>query len=363
MLLAVMAAPILQRGVPRANAQSTTLSCAPAPATTVATPAPASTFEKPAPAAELTKVKVGYVPALIFAPLMVALEKGYFAEFGVDVTLEPFPGGSDPIVLTASGQLDAGLGGAAPAFWNGVSQELPVKIIAPGHMEGNPVATPLMISKEACESGAITSVADLKGKKVSVNARGATEYWLNAALGTGGLTIKDIDLQTLAFPDAVAALASGAVDAAMIGEPLATSAEQQGIAVRLATDFPVQNLQVTTFFANESFLSEHPEAATGLVAAYLKACRDLTGEHFNDPENLAAIQKYTNVDPALISASVKPVYAVDGVVDIPGLNTLQQFFREQGYLEYDENIDATTVVDPQFIQGALELIGSYEAGS
>src|SRR5690606_38007517 len=119
-----------------------------------------------------------------------------------------------------------------------------------GHEEGSPVATPLMISKEACESGDITSAADLKGKKVPVNARGATEYWLDQALRTAGLTINDIDLQTLAFPDAVAALQSGAIDAAMVGEPLATSAEQQGIAVRLLSDFPVQGIQPTLIFAN-----------------------------------------------------------------------------------------------------------------
>ena len=53
-----------------------------------------------------------------------------------------------------------------------------------------------MISKAACESGAITSVADLEGKKVSVNARGATEYWLDQALATAGLSLDDIDLQT-----------------------------------------------------------------------------------------------------------------------------------------------------------------------
>ena len=242
LLLGLLVAPIVAFGGARVSGQEatpSTLSCVPVPVTTEAPPASTPASETAvAPAGELKKVKMGYVPVSIFAPVFVAKEKGYFAEQGLDVTLEPFPGGSDPVVLTASGQLDLGIGGAGPAFWNAIAQGLPIKVIAPGHAEGNPVATPLMISKEDCESGAISSVADLKGKKVSVNARGATEYWLSQALGTAGLTLDDIDLQTLAFPDAVAALASGAVDAAMVGEPLATKAEQDGIAVRLATDFP-----------------------------------------------------------------------------------------------------------------------------
>jgi NitT/TauT family transport system substrate-binding protein len=290
----------------------------------------------------------------------VAKEKGYYAEQGLDVTLEPLPGGSDMVVLTASGDFDAGIGGAGPAFWNAMNQGLPLKVIAPGHAEGDPVATPLMISKADCESGAITSVADLKGKKVSVNARGATEYWLNQALSTGGLTINDIDLQTLAFPDAVAALASGAVDAAMVGEPLATKAEQDGIAVRLASSFPVQDIQPTLIFANEKWAKENPEAAQGLVTAYLKACRDLTGAGYKDPANLAIIEQYTKVPAALVADAVQPIYAVDGQINVDGLNKLQTFFRDLGELDYDTDLDPNSFIDTQYVDAALQELGPYQ---
>lgn len=363
LLIGLLIAPIVAAGGPRASAQEstpTTLSCVPQPVTTEAPPAATPATAAVAPTGELKKVKMGYVPVSIFAPVFVAKEKGYFAEQGLDVSLEPFPGGSDPVVLTASGQLDLGIGGAGPAFWNAIAQGLPIKVIAPGHAEGNPVATPLMISKANCESGAIKSVADLKGKKVSVNARGATEYWLDQALRTAGLTIDDIDLQTLAFPDAVAALASGAVDAAMVGEPLATKAEQDGIAVRLATDFPVQNIQPTVIFANENFLKDNPEAATGLVTAYIKASRDLTGAGYNDPANLAIVEQYTKVPAALVAASVKPIYAVNGEINLDGLATMQSFFRQRGLLEYDQDLDPASIVDTQYVDAALAALGPYQ---
>ncbi|HYH10781.1 MAG TPA: ABC transporter substrate-binding protein, partial [Thermomicrobiales bacterium] len=211
------------------------LSCEPIPKATPAEPVSESVeipeFEVPEDAVDVT---IGYTPVSIFAPMFVAYEKGYFADEGLDVTLEALPGGSDMVVLTATGQFDAGLGGIGPAYWNAAAQELPVTIIAPGHMEASPVASPLMISKEACENGDITRVSDLKGKKVAVNSPGATELWLDIALRTDGLTIEDIDLQYMAFPDAVAALDSGALDGAIIGEPLATQAENEGIAVRIA---------------------------------------------------------------------------------------------------------------------------------
>jgi NitT/TauT family transport system substrate-binding protein len=328
----------------------------PAPSATSATPV--SDYEPPTEG--LTTVRMGFVPVSIFAPVFLALEKGYFAEEGLAVELEPFPGGADPVVLTASGQLDVAIGGAGPAFWNAIAQGLPITVIAPGHQEGNPVATPLMISTESCLSGEIMSVADLAGKRVSVNARGATEYWLNAALSTGGLTINDIDLQTLAFPDAVAALQSGAVDAAMVGEPLATRAEQDGIAIRLATDFPIYDVQPTQIFANDSWLEANPDAAEGLVTGYLRAARELMEGGFETAENLAIIEEYTGVPVDLVAASVKPVYAVDGLINLEGLSKLQTLFREQGQLEYDEDLDPASFVDMSYVMSANAELNPHQ---
>ena len=355
-LLAFLTALLPVAGVAPAAAQSD-LSCEPLPKATPADAIPADieipAFDVPADAVDVT---IGYTPISIYAPMFIAFEKGYFAEEGLNVTLEALPGGSDMVVHTSTGEFDAGIGGIGPAYWNAEAQGLPVTIIAPGHMEGSPVATPLMISKEACESGAITRVSDLEGKKVAVNAPGATELWLDTALRTDGLTIEDIDLQYMPFPDAVAALDSGAIDASMVGEPLATQAENDGIAVRLAPDFDVQDYQVTAIFASDAFLSENPGAATGLVAAYLRASRDLA-ENFNDPINLAIIEKYTSVPPALIAESVKPVYQVDGQIDLESLGILQDFFRDRDLLEYDENIDPASMVDTQYVDGALERLG------
>lgn len=309
------------------------------------------------PPANPTSVTMGYVAALIFSPVFVAKELGFYEKHGIDMNLEPLPGGSDMVLLTASGDFDAGIGGLGPAFWNAIEQGLPLEVIAPGHQEGNPVATPLMVSKERFDSGELNTVAALKGKHVSVNARGATEYWLSQALKTGGLTMADVTVETLAFPDAVTALASNAIDGAMVGEPLATQAEQQGIAVRLASDFDVQNIQVTAVFANTKWLGEHPDLATGLVAGYLEAARHLVSGGFDDPATLDIISQYTAVPADLIAAAVKPVFAVDGHIDVDGLLTMQSFFREQDLLEYDDDLDPSTFITTQFVDAALAELG------
>ncbi|MCA9859177.1 MAG: ABC transporter substrate-binding protein [Thermomicrobiales bacterium] len=356
-LFALIAAPALTGAAVRAQDSSPTgspISCdvapkdAPSVAPTV-TPGAAGT----ATGGELGSIKVGFVPVTVFAPVFVAEELGYYAEEGLDVQLEPFPGGADPVVLTASGELDAAFVGVGPAFWNGAAQDLGIKLIAPGHAEGNPVATPLMISKKSCEDGTITSVAELEGKKVSVNARGATEYWLNAALSTGGLTINDIQLEVLPFPDAVAALESGAVDAAMVGEPLATQAELDGIAVRLSGDFPVQDVQPTAIVGNESWLAEHPDQAEAFVTGYMRASKLLANGGLDDPAVQAIIQEYTGVPAELVASAVQPVFSADGFIAFEGLAKLQTFFREREQLEYETDLDPYSLADETFVMSAM----------
>ncbi|HWV23760.1 MAG TPA: ABC transporter substrate-binding protein [Thermomicrobiales bacterium] len=311
-------------------------------------------FDVPKGAARL---KVGTVRHLTFAPIYLAYEKGYYAEQGLDVEVSATNDGSDIALLTATNQLQLGLNGVGPAFWNGIDTGLPLTIVAPGHEEGNPVASPLMIARKACDEGTITEVADLKGKRVSVHAPGAIEYWLDAALRTGGLTIEDVSLQYLAFPDAVMALDAGALDGAIIGEPLATQAEQQGTLVRLASDFPVQGMQVTAVYANADWLGDNPDVAARFVAGYLRACRDLM-EAPNDPLNLTIINKYTDVPLQLIADSVRPVYQVNGEINTGSFVTLQEFLGARDLLDSPDPIDPATVIEQQVVADALDLIGN-----
>lgn len=327
-----------------------------------ATQTPAAVTSTPTVATatgELTDVTVGFVPVLIFGPVMLAKDKGYFEEYGLNVNLEPLAGGSDMVVLTANGNYDIGMGGAGPAYFNAVQRGIDLKIIGPVHFERSPQATPLMVSKERYDSGELTSISDLRGKKVSVNARGATEYWLDTALRTDGLTIADIDLQTLPFPDVPAALESGALDGAMLGEPLATQAERNGIAVRLDADFP-ENFQPTFVWANPDFARENPDLTSGFLAGLMRGCRDLWSDDWDSDENLAILNAYTNVPVDLIREAARTYCEPNGEVNADDLATLQTFFSDRGLLEYTEMLDVDALIDASFGDRARETVGTVD---
>ncbi len=333
----------------------------------------------PARPAEKEKVTVGYIPILICAPIYVALDKGYFEQEGLEVTLERLAGGADMLTQTAAGNFDVGTGGIGVAAFNAFAQGLDFKIVAPLHAERPPMTTPLVASKKLMDSGEVKTIQDLRGKKVAINARGAaTEYWLDAALRKGGLTINDIQLEAIPFNVAVAALQEGSIAASMLGEPFATQAVQQGIGVILTNDF-LEFATPTAVYYNGNFMKERRDVAERFLVAYLKAARDLYGDGWRKEENLRIIEKYTGVQLDVIKASAPPYHDPNGVVNLDDLQRQQEFFKNQGLLTYisdasqretlqrmgalrsDGLIDVAKMVDNSFVQKAVSKLGQFQA--
>ena len=340
-------------GVPTSLAPSPAAPTAAAPVTT-ATLAAVST---PATGA-LTIVRTGYVPVLISAPYYIAVEKGYFKDVGIDLQLEPLQGGSDAVIQLASGNFDVAAGGAGVGFWNALNRGVKFVVVSPLHTETAHQATPLVTSKSNFDSGKIKSAADLKGKKVAVNAQGsATDYWLDAALRKSGLSIKDVDYQVVAFADVPAALQNGAIDAAMLGEPITTQAEDKGLVARIADNF-VPNFQVTSVYFNPDFPKNKPQAAQNFLVAFLKGCRDLQGDGWKKDENAKIIEKYTKVPADVVKRAATPTCDPNGQIHVDDFMKLQDFFLQRGQLSYQKPIDFKSLVDTSYAERALQVLGS-----
>ncbi len=308
-------------------------------------------------AQENRTVRLGYVPVMIYAPLYIAQERGYFAAENVTVELTPLQGGSDSAVQLAAGNFDAAVGGLGAGLLNAAKQGLEFRIVGPMHTERAPLATPLVISAKRAEE--IKSVADLKGKKVSINATGAaTEYWVYAALKKAGLTLNDITLTTVGFRDVPAALEAGSIDAAMLGEPLVTLAKDQGLISVLADDF-IDGITVTYLYMGLPLINERPDVALGFTKAYLKALRDLQGDGWLTEDTAKIIEKYTNVPAAVVLRASRPYYDPNGTIPVDDINELQRYFIERKVLEYTEPLDITPFIDTSLVEKAIEALGPY----
>jgi len=307
-----------------------------------------------------TKLTVGYIPVMIDAPLYVGIEKGYFKAENLDIHLAPLAGGTDIITQTATGNFDVGLGGLGVATFNALSKKIGITVVAPLHSETPPVTTPLVVSKKAYDSGQFHSVADLKGKKVAINAAGsATEYWLARALEKGGLKLSDVQVENVAFPDVPAALENGAISAAMLGEPVVTQAKDKGQIVVLSDDF-ISGFFPTIVLYNTTFAQQKQGPAQGFMNAYIKACRDLQGNAFKTDAIATIVEKYTKVPADVAKRSNAPTFDPNGQFKIDDLQTMQQFYVARGGLTYTTPLDMRNEIDTSFADAAVKKLGPYK---
>ena len=328
-----------------------------AEAPTEASAEPTAGSEEAASDGALTAVTVGHLPITIYAPLFVADQKGYFAEEGIDIDLVPVQGGTENVVQVASGNFDVAGGGIGAGMFNAVARGIDFEIVAPLHTERPPLTTPLVVSKTRFDAGEVTDVSDLVGKVVSTNAKGAaTEYWLWRALQQGDLGFEDVDVIGVGFRDVAPALENGSLDAGMLAEPLATFAEDQGLIARLSNDF-LDSYTATVLYYNKDWAEADPDLAAGFVKAFIRGARDLNGDQWYDEEILAMIESATNVPADVVARASRSYHDPNGVVPVNDLMGLQDFFRDQGQLNYDENIDLTEFINSSYAEQAVEELG------
>ena len=125
------------------------------------------------------------------APLFVALEKGYFADKGLEVEIIAPSNPNDPPKFVAAGKADIAVS-YQPQHQMQVDQGLPLVRIA------TLIATPLN-SLVVLDDGPIKSVADLKGKTIGYSVGGFETVLLKVMLEKEGLNLDDVKLVNVNF--------------------------------------------------------------------------------------------------------------------------------------------------------------------
>ncbi|MFC3630968.1 ABC transporter substrate-binding protein [Paracoccus angustae] len=142
------------------------------------------------------------------APIIVAQEKGFFAEAGLTVAITAPADPSDPPRMLASGQVDLAVG-YQPQLHLQVHEGLPLTRVA------TLVATPLNCVTVMAD-GPVRSIADLKGRKVGYSVPGMETALMGAMLKRAGLSVDDVELVNVGW-SLSPALITGQVDATLGG--------------------------------------------------------------------------------------------------------------------------------------------------
>jgi len=313
-------------------------------------------------AQESSRIMVGAVPSLPGAPIHIAIEKGYFKEYGLTVEAQPIGSSGDLAAMLAAGKLQAISGAPSVGLFNTVDKGLPLEIIMSGAR--SPYNQAIMLRTELKD--VVKTPADLKGRTIATNNRGSvTMYQISKVLGSGGLSLKDVTIKFMPFSQMPVALNTGAVDAAMMISPSIEVAEEKKFAIRWINPDDVIDVKPTDIALmqiNTDWAKAHPKAAYSFVLALMRARRDYCDAyHFgpNRPEIVRMMAKYTKInDERFIDRISWTAIDPDGKVSEPSLMAIQDFFFEQGLISRKHPY--SKMVNTSLIERAAKELGPYK---
>ena len=162
-----------------------------------------------------TIVRIGTQPWIGYGPWWIAKEKGIFEKYGLQVELVDFVEDKEVNAAFASGDMDAAnlaTHTALKLYASGL--DLKLVLIEDASYQADAIIAP----------SAITSIADLKGKKVAYEEGTTSDLLINYALAQNGLSLADIEPVFMPASDAGATLIACQVDVAVTYEPYIAAA-------------------------------------------------------------------------------------------------------------------------------------------
>jgi NitT/TauT family transport system substrate-binding protein len=205
---------------------------------------------------------VGFVPNVQFAPYYVAQAKGFFADEGLDVSLE-HGYENDFVALTAQGERQFAIASGDQVIL-ARAQGLPVVYVMKWYQRF-PVAVMSLAEK------GIRSPEQLEGHSVGIPMLSGASYiaW-EALVYANDLNEEEIDLEVIGFTQA-AAVDQGQVDAAVVyiaNEPVQLTQEGMELDVIQVSDYI--DLVSNGLITNETVIQESPDLVRRMVRGSLR---------------------------------------------------------------------------------------------
>src|SRR6059036_732759 len=214
------------------------------------------------------KVRVGYIGLTCEAPIFTSVEKGFFKEEGLEVSLVKCEWANYKDVLALGGfDITHHL---VMYFLKPIEQGLDVKFTGGIHRG--------CLRVQAGMNSSVSKIQDLRGKRIGVPGMGTPPFiFANRVLGANGIDPSK-EISWIVFPAGELGLAldKGEVDAVADSEPIGSMLLAQGKVRNIAdqaADLPYSNEYCCAVLVNGKFLVRNPKASAAATRALLKAAK------------------------------------------------------------------------------------------
>lgn len=293
--------------------------------------------------------RVGFNLWIGYAPAFIAESEGIFKKHGLKVELVAFPGPGDSLPPLIGGHLDASLTTLDNVILMHGSGD--TSVITVYQTDASAGADGIIAKKE------ITSVKDLKGKRVAATVGQCNHLMLLMALEGAGLSESDIDLVNMNADEAGAAFIAGSLDAAVTWEPWLSKAVAETGGNIIFTSAQAPNLIADVLAVSTTTASSRPED----VKAFIKALDEATKFLADKPDESAVIVgEKLEVKPEEVTEMLKGVVMYDleknlelfGTADKPGeilkpTEDVAAFFANKGVIT--TKVDAAKTLDGSYL--------------
>lgn len=267
--------------------------CAAAPSASRSEPA-GTGAPSPEPAPTLTAVRMGYARLRISLPIFVAQERGLFRKHGIDAKLEMYDTGQSLGQLLAEGKIDVGGYFAFPISFNGMLRTKRRLYFLTLQQEDRVNRISFFLRKKTPpgQKPQITSVKDLKGKRVGILPTIVYKATLEALLRKAGVDPGSVTMQPTDPMLQAQLLANGGVDALYTNDPAATGAIAAGIAEVVdpnhseSAELYGEPFPFGTFYVSQAWATANPALTRAIAAALDEAVTYIDGHQAEAKEAL-----------------------------------------------------------------------------
>jgi NitT/TauT family transport system substrate-binding protein len=286
-----------------------------------------STSNDSSAAPELTNITVGVLSASDDVTVQIAQDQGFFKEEGLTVKAVTLPSTNSATTGLLSHTLDFTTENYVGMFaQEHLVPNLNLRVVA-DNTQASPDLYVLMVPK----TSKITSLAQLKGKKVAFPALGFNFGSMAADMLMAPYHLSSTDFTTvpLPFSDAEEALSRGEVDAAFTTEPFITISEESA-GDRVLEDMlsgPLAGFPVSCWATTASFVQKYPKTVAAFQRAMVKAVRLAASN------TTLVRQELTKLIPTM-----KP--AIASVINLPTFNYTLTLARMERVADVMERLGA-----------------------